>query len=154
MVWEAIANWTICANVDQMRKAAALWMATRSGVVIMSLAAWFLLSNHCALGAIAFTADADPQMSGCPMHSASAKNKPDPKTPCCKDVRAVIAKSVMATPVGARAIGSHDYASEVAVRPAREAIKIEGLDTGPPGCSSFAELVLQESMLAHAPPVS
>jgi hypothetical protein len=153
MVWDAIANWTICANVDQMRKAAALWMATRSSVVIVSLAAWFLLSNHCALGAIALTADA-MQMNGCPMHSAPAKKEPAPKTPCCKDVRAVIAKSVMATPGGARSIGSLDYAPEVAVRPAREATKTEGLDTGPPGRFSFAELVLQESMLAHAPPVS
>jgi hypothetical protein len=28
------------------------------------------------------------------------------------------------------------------------------LDTGPPGARSFAELILQRSILAHAPPVS
>jgi hypothetical protein len=28
------------------------------------------------------------------------------------------------------------------------------LDTGPPGARSFAELILQRSVLAHAPPVS
>jgi hypothetical protein len=27
------------------------------------------------------------------------------------------------------------------------------LDTGPPGSISFAELILQRSILAHAPPV-
>ena len=27
------------------------------------------------------------------------------------------------------------------------------LDTGPPGAFSFAELILQQSLLAHAPPV-
>jgi hypothetical protein len=27
------------------------------------------------------------------------------------------------------------------------------LDTGPPGARSFAELILQRSVLAHAPPV-
>jgi hypothetical protein len=27
------------------------------------------------------------------------------------------------------------------------------LDTGPPGACSFAELILQRSLLAHAPPV-
>jgi hypothetical protein len=27
------------------------------------------------------------------------------------------------------------------------------LDTGPPGATSFAELVLQRSILAHAPPI-
>jgi hypothetical protein len=27
------------------------------------------------------------------------------------------------------------------------------LDTGPPGARSFAELILQRSLLAHAPPI-
>ena len=51
-------------------------------------------------------------------------------------------------------IASQDYAPEIFLRPSREAIEIDGLDTGPPGSFSFAELVLQKSVLAHAPPVS
>jgi hypothetical protein len=137
-----------------MRKAATIWMMTRSSVVILSLAAWFLLSNHCALGAIVVTADSESQVSGCPMHSAPAKKDPGSKTPCCKDVRAVIAKCVGATTPGVRLICPPGYAPEIFRPVARVALAIEGLDTGPPGRVSFAEMVLQESMLAHAPPVS
>jgi hypothetical protein len=48
----------------------------------------------------------------------------------------------------------HDYATEVLAKPAEVAGAIDAHDTGPPGCFSFAESVLQESMLSHAPPVS
>jgi len=88
------------------------------------------------------------------MHSGPAKKKSAPKTLCCKDVRAVVAKCVGATVPGMRLICPRDYAPEN-FRPLPDiGIEVEGLDTGPPGRVSFAELVLQESMLAHAPPVS
>ena len=137
-----------------MRKAAALWTTMRSTVTVLSLVAWFLLSNHCALGAVVATTDPEPQMSGCPMHSAPAKKKPAAKTPCCKEIRAVVAKCVQVTALGMRPIASQDYAPEILLRPSGEAIEIDGLDTGPPDRFSFAELVLQESLRAHAPPVS
>ena len=127
---------------------------TATFTVPLSIIAWFLLSNHCALGVSASPVEAGPEISGCPMHSTPAQKKPVSKTPCCKDVRAIVAKGVMAIALGMRSMGSHDYAPAVVGRPPRSAIDIESLDTGPPGCFSFAELVLQESMLAHAPPVS
>jgi hypothetical protein len=88
------------------------------------------------------------------MHSAPAKKKPAAKVPCCKDVRAVVAKCVSANPAALRLVGSLDYVTDVVALPEHATPEIEGLDTGPPGCLSFAESVLQESMLAHAPPVS
>lgn len=124
--------------------------ASRYTTALLSLTAWFLLSNHCALGVIAAPAEA----GGCPMHSAPAKKKPAAKTPCCKEIRAVVAKCVQVAALEMRPIASQDYAPEIFLRPSREATEIDGLDTGPPGGFSFAELVLQESMLAHAPPVS
>lgn len=87
------------------------------------------------------------------MHSTPKKN-PATKTPCCKDVRATVAKSVSANPIALRLIDCRDHAQEIFSDPARIATEIEGLDTGPPGCLSFAESVLQESMLSHAPPLS
>lgn len=121
--------------------------------VMFTLAAWFSLSNHCALGSIAPVSEA--ASSSCPMHSAPAKKKPATKTPCCKDVRAVVAKGVTASAAGVRGIVAPCYATEVfAHRPPPVAIKFQYLDTGPPGWTSFAESVLQESMLSHAPPVS
>ena len=129
-------------------------MTARSTVVVLSLTAWFLLSNHCALGIIASPVGAAPEAGGCPMHSAPAKKKPAAKTPCCKEIRALVAKCGQVAALEMRPIASQDYAPEIFLRPSCEAVEIDGLDTGPPGCFSFAELVLQESMRAHAPPVS
>ena len=44
-----------------------------------------------------------------------------------------------------------DATLSVISRPARDLI---ALDTGPPRAISFSELVLQRSILAHAPPLS
>jgi hypothetical protein len=121
--------------------------------VVLTLAAWFSLSNHCALGAVAPVSEA--ASSSCPMHSAPAKKKPATKTPCCKDVRAVVAKGTFVSAAGVRLIGVRDYPGQIlAKQPVSVVIDFENVDTGPPGCFSFAESVLQESMLSHAPPVS
>jgi hypothetical protein len=130
-------------------------MTARSTVVVLSLTAWFLLSNHCALGVIAASSGPAPEAGGCPMHSAPVKKKPVSETPCCKDLRAVVAKILnKAMPFASRSVGRCDYASDNFRIPPRVILEIGSLDTGPPGCFSFAELVLQESMRAHAPPVS
>ena len=120
--------------------------------VTLTIAAWFSLSNHCSLGTIAPVAEA--AANSCPMHSAPAKKKPATTTPCCKDVRAVVAKCVTANPMPTRSVGTRDYVAEIFREPARVAIALRSLDTGPPGRLSFAESVLQESMLSHAPPLS
>jgi hypothetical protein len=130
-------------------------MTARSTVVVLSLTAWFLLSNHCALGVIAASDEPVSGAGGCPMHSAPEKKNPVSKTPCCKDLRAVVAKGVTtATPFQLRFAAPWEYATKIFQFPPRSVLEIGGLDTGPPGCFSFAELVLQESMRAHAPPVS
>src|SRR6186997_1792406 len=69
-------------------------LAVRSFVVALSLAAWFALSNHCALGVALPPVETASETSACPMHSAPAKEKPATKTPCCKQLRAVVAKCV------------------------------------------------------------
>jgi hypothetical protein len=123
--------------------------------VLLTITAWVLLSNHCALSAVTLPVGAGVEASGCPMHSAPAKKKPAAKFPCCKDLRAVAAKAVAsAAPASIRFVGAQDYAVEILVSPPRVAIGIDGLDTGPPGAFSFAESVLQQSILAHAPPLS
>jgi hypothetical protein len=134
--------------------AAAIWLTVRVSTVVVSLLAWFLLSNHCAIGAIVLSGDSEAPTSGCAMHSAPAKKKPAAKSPCCKDVRAVMAKTAGATTAGAGAICARQYTLQILRLLPPVATAVEALDTGPPGRVSFAELVLQESMLAHAPPVS
>ena len=135
------------------------WRKTIGGMkatltVPLLIVAWFLLSNHCALGVIASPGEARPETAGCPMHSAPAKEKPAAKTPCCKDLRAIVAKWISANPAMGGASDPRDYVTEIFPWPTRVQIAIGRLDTGPPGCFSFAESVLQESVLSHAPPVS
>jgi hypothetical protein len=138
-------------EMSNLRKASlvSIW-----STVLITIAAWVLLSNHCALGVLALSAETAVEASGCPMHSAPVhKKKPAAKIPCCKEVRAIVAtKCVTASPAMELVVLS-DYATRD-IAPTRGAVEVESLDTGPPGCLSFAELVLQESMRAHAPPVS
>ena len=125
-----------------------------SAFVLLTIAAWFCLSNHCALAVVSGPEESASQMSGCPMHSAPAKKKPAAKIPCCKEVRALVVKCLQASPVAERLLGLRDYTAEILREPANVTVEIQALDTGPPGCFSLAESVLQESMLSHAPPVS
>src|SRR5207237_4815196 len=118
-------------------------------------AALFFQSNHCALGLNAPPPDSVAEAGQCLMHSAPAKQKSATHLPCCKDLRAVaspVVKSVAA--VAKQLVGSQDYAAEIFLPPPHVAIEPFALDTGPPGAVTFAESVLQRSILAHAPPIS
>jgi hypothetical protein len=135
-----------------MTRTRAIGKTTIAFVVTLTLAAWFLLSNHCALGVTAPVPNA--VSDACPMHSAPAKKKPPGKTPCCKEVRAIVAKCVTAQTAAVRLITTRQFATDIFPELTQVVVENHGLDTGPPGSLSFAESVLQESMLAHAPPVS
>jgi hypothetical protein len=122
---------------------------------LIAIVAWLSLSNHCALGlTLPAAKPAESIKGGCPMHRSPVKKKPAVNLPCCKDVRAVLAKGVAVVTPGFQLIGSRPYTTESVPPAGRLAFAIENLDTGPPGCFSFAESVLQESMFSHAPPLS
>jgi hypothetical protein len=123
-------------------------------VVIASLVAWFAASNHCALAA-------GPVDSGmpadCPMH---AKHQPQKQNgcddlPCCKNLQATpsAAAKLVINPIWAGALLTFSALPLDEVRTA-SLTRCAFSDTGPPGECSFAELVLQRSILAHAPPFS
>jgi len=126
---------------------------TRFAVVAIAICSWIAVSNHCAFAAVA-TENNKPQ-TDCPFHSKPAKQKEQSsQVQCCKVLRAVVlakakdwarddAKFCEANfPVLACAFVTY---SPRVVAPLL-------LDTGPPGAFSFAELILQSSLLAHAPP--
>jgi hypothetical protein len=139
---------------ENMLSRSAMAMTRRWVTVLLTITAWILLSNHCALGLSGTVVSSGSETGGCPMHSAPAKEKPAANLPCCKELRAVgtqIVKSVAA--VAKELVGSRDYVAEDFLPPPRLTIEAFALDTGPPGAFSFAELVLQRSFLAHAPPV-
>jgi hypothetical protein len=135
-----------------MLSRSAMSMTRQWATVLLTIGAWLLLSNHCALG-LGETAKPDSESGGCPMHSAPAKEKPTAHLPCCKDLRAVAPHAVKSiTAAAGQVVGVRDYVAAIFLTPPRLTTQLLALDTGPPHSLSFAESILQRSILAHAPP--
>jgi hypothetical protein len=130
-----------------------LQQISRIGTVAVSFIAWFAISNHCALGAL-------ERFQPSATHAACHESAPSPTkqpanhdSPCCKLLRATF---VQPGPAAAQS----DFTGLLQVWSAVIVISSEQfrgqesfeLDTGPPFSASFAESVLQRSILAHAPP--
>ena len=132
----------------------------RCFVVLASIAAWFVASNHCVLAAptVALKASVSSQ---CPMHSQK-EHPPQPQKgngcgdlPCCKNLQATTptAAKMVERPVWVGALQPFfPHVIDVAEIQPQQFSAI--FDTGPPGENSFVQSVLQQSILAHAPPVS
>jgi hypothetical protein len=127
--------------------------ATARGVIVaLTICSWIAISNHCAFRALA--AKTNATQSGCPFHSKPAKPQPQPAgTECCKILRAV-----STTPAKILALATADRVQvdlafdRFAVFPPPKISFLPAiLDTGPPGATSFVELI--GSMRAHAPPL-
>ena len=141
------------SDQGNMLSRSVMGMTGRWFTVLLTITAWLLLSNHCVLGLSGTGVSSGSEMGGCPMHSSPAKEKPLANIPCCKDLRAVTAhatKSVAA--VARQLVGGQDYVAAFFVVPRRVALLPVPLDTGPPHSLSFAESILQRSILVHAPP--
>ncbi len=127
-------------------------------VVLVSLTAWFSISNHCAVGALVAT---KTQSAMAPMHCHGNQPSPSKKSgeeemPCCKMLRATITGAAKIVPVASKdflPIQSWIVAEAIFRDKAQLYRTPEELDTGPPFVGSFAESVLQRSILSHAPPL-
>ena len=121
-------------------------------IITITICSWFMLSNHCAIGAIATKAQT-PQ-TGCPFHSNPAKRQPQPTaTECCKILRAVAnaaAKNLKPSVVDFPDINL-TFVECAILMPPKISLSPATLDTGPPGKTSFLEL--NRSLRAHAPPL-
>jgi hypothetical protein len=130
---------------------------TAISTAFVMFCAWFAISNHCALG----TATPAPQTklagSGCPFHQARhPAPKPSQDAPCCKILRATLvtpAKNIVRVAFYI-APADFTFSTFVVLAPPELSFASAALDTGPPGWRSFAELILQRSILSHAPPVA
>jgi len=127
---------------------------TRHAVVAIAICSWIAVSNHCAFAAVA--SEMHKAQTECPFHSKPAKQKEQsPKVQCCKVLRAVVFAK---TKDWARSdsefcdVNFPVLAGAFVLYSSRDVTPLL-LDTGPPGAFSFAELILQQSLLAHAPPV-
>jgi hypothetical protein len=126
--------------------------AMRAAIVAVAICSWFAISNHCGFAALATKTDS----TGCPFHSKPAKQeKPSTGAQCCKILRAVASVATKSwTRDDAKFSEADHYYDERALITAYSQTTLAPLflDTGPPDARSFAELILQRSLLAHAPP--
>jgi hypothetical protein len=130
-------------------------MVCRVFVVLSTFAAWLSISNHCAFGAVIATQGAMAPMH-CHGKQPSEKNSQG-GIPCCKVLRATFV-------VGVKIIKNLNkillpvpkwIAAELISSNAAQFHRVPvELDTGPPATPSFAESVLQRSLLVHAPPAA
>ena len=127
---------------------------SRIAIVAVTIAAWFSISNHCALGAFesAQRAQAHAACHGNPGAPAKSPAKGE-AAPCCKLLRATLAKSDQPVIQNYFTGSLQTWSAAILVLSEqfhwRQSFE---LDTGPPFSESFAESVLQRSVLAHAPP--
>jgi hypothetical protein len=123
-------------------------------MVAITLSSWIAISNHCAFAAIA--KNTDSAQAACPFHSKPAKQKQQTaQVQCCKILRAV---AFAQSKNWARDDADFSHVNFFIEERARSECAARTLaplllDTGPPAAHSFAELVLQQSLFAHAPPL-
>jgi hypothetical protein len=123
-------------------------------IAVIATLSWVAISNHCAFAALATKTNAESVE--CPFHSKPAKpEEQSSQLQCCKILRAVafVAAKSWARD-DAKFSATNNYWGEPALTIAYSQTTLAplSLDTGPPGAHSFAELILQRSLLAHAPP--
>jgi hypothetical protein len=120
-------------------------------IVAVAIASWIAISNHCTIRALE-TKTASAQ-SGCPFHSKPA----EPKSPrsgieCCKVLRALCkTPAKILAPAVVDLVHADPGFERGAVLPQLQISSTSAtLDTGPPGTTSFAELI--GTVQSHAPP--
>ena len=90
------------------------------------------------------------------MHAQKKAPKPSHSTdlPCCKTLAANRVLTFTQAAKNYFAIAQIEFCHEQSlILPAVHLRAGVVLDTGPPAAATFAELVLQRSILAHAPPI-
>src|SRR6187399_2957029 len=125
----------------------------RWAIVTLAICSWIAASNHCAFAAAA--AHIDTGQPECPFHSKPAKQKEQSsQVQCCKILRAVVFAKTKDWARNDSKFCDVNFTVQAIAFIAYSSRSVEPLllDTGPPGAFSFAELILQQSLLAHAPP--
>jgi hypothetical protein len=122
-------------------------------IAAITICSWIAVSNHCAFAAIA--TDINKGQTKCPFHSKPAKQKEQSsQVQCCKVLRAVVFAKTKDWARDDGRLCDANFPAQAGAFLAYSPRAVEPLllDTGPPGTFSFAELILQQSLLAHAPP--
>ena len=135
----------------------------RCVTVAIAIVSWIAIFNHCAFSAIAaenrgtgFQPVSDHRQDAdateCPFHSKPSKQKENSaNVQCCKILRATVATAAKSWARDNTNFSNVDFTiEEVVVTPASHSAAPLLLDTGPPGKTSFAELI--GSSPRRAPP--
>jgi hypothetical protein len=122
---------------------------------IITAGAWFFVSNHCVLAELR---EAQKTKASCHQpccgDQSPVKHKTDNATECCKTLRTTLSgtgKEFAGYDGSLFELQLYFIGPVISTNEAGRIPAIE-LDTGPPFRSTFAESVLQRSILAHAPP--
>jgi hypothetical protein len=143
---------------------ARIWMLVISLITLVSL---LVATNHCAIEgqfgrSVALAPTNVSETAGCAQCAGNSLPSGDKShhaqqalMACCKSLQAIVSNATTDVPAFdadsfARPTDLPDWKSERGDRE-RSATNVQW-DTGPPKVSSFAELVLQHSILSHAPP--
>jgi hypothetical protein len=137
-----------------MSEACGVSMA-RLLTVITTAVAWFFISNHCALAELQHASQTKASChQPCCGNQPPAKNTTESATECCKTLHATLtgaAKDFAGYDTSLFALQFYFVGPVISTNDSRPVPLLE-LDTGPPFAKTFAELTLQRSILAHAPP--
>jgi hypothetical protein len=124
--------------------------------VITTAVAWFFISNHCVLANVQHASHAKMSChQPCCGDQSPAKNTPESATECCKTLRATltgVATDFAGYDTSLFALQFYFVGPVISTNDSRPVPVLE-LDIGPPFVHTFAESVLQRSILAHAPPL-
>lgn len=123
----------------------------RSATVALLLVSWLLFTNHCALGMMQRPAPSVDQADHCCGKSDHRNTQPEQPGDCCK-IKATPTAAKTDAPAATFQLQFEDYVIQVLVPPVGQPIPDFLFDHGPPRAVSFAEAVLQRSLLGHAPP--
>src|SRR5262245_21470280 len=125
----------------------------RCAAVAIAIGSWIAVSNHCAFAAVA--SEIHTAQTDCPFHSKPAKQKEQSsQVQCCKVLRAVVFAKTKNWARDDAKFSNANFPVQIDAFIVHSSTVVAPLllDTGPPGAFSFAELILQQSVFAHAPP--
>jgi hypothetical protein len=120
--------------------------------------AWMIATNHCAFGLMNPTRTAAAEHAHCcgrkpaPIHHAPANGIRE----CCKAIHAIAAAEKLQAKVDTSELQLPPFIRVAVLAPDvhHRLRPCSVFDHGPPRAISFAEAVLQRSLLGHAPPLA
>src|SRR5207302_6073565 len=115
----------------RLNRTSAAARTTARFTASLTIIAWLLLSNRCALGRAQPAVEVSSDV--CPMHSAPAKKKSAETIPCCKELRAILGKTAAHSSAAAPGfVGTREFPVRFFAPPPRVPQEVDELDTGPP----------------------